>query len=220
MSHSRALRATSRVDNHASYEPPSYQIESMSMPMPRPFNPDSKTPAIGVSPVYTPGALDAGQYDEYEQLSSSGLGVTLVGEGQGGQDKDHPGCPDAQRTTKWKTHWKGPSLILSSLLAGIAFALGHHFHYSALDGSVVSSVPRQEWALRFGTAFAFLAQSCLTASVGLAYAQRIWVTAKRKPLALRTLDSVFSLQSNIFSFLNWELLRKAKVLCLLGLVAW
>lgn len=125
-----------------------------------------------------------------------------------------------QKTTRWQIHWRAPALIPGLLFAGIALALGHHFYYMSLNGTVVSSDARQEWALRFGTAFAFLTQSSLVASAGVAYTQRLWVTVKKRAFPLKTLDNVFSLQSTIFAFFSWDVLSKAKVLYLLGICIW
>lgn len=127
---------------------------------------------------------------------------------------------NTQVTTTWQLHWKAPALILGLLAIGIALALGHHFYYQSLSGAIVSSETRQQWALRFGTAFAFLTQSCLVASAGVAYTQRVWVAVKRSPFRLRTLDNVFSLQTTLWSFFSWEVLCKAKVLYLLGICIW
>lgn len=125
-----------------------------------------------------------------------------------------------QKTTIWQIHWRAPTLILGLLAVGIALALGHHFYYRSLNGTAVSSDTRQEWALRIGTAFAFLTQSSLVASAGVAYTQRVWVTVKKKGFRLRTLDNIFSLQNTLWSFFSWEVLAKAKALYLLGICIW
>lgn len=127
---------------------------------------------------------------------------------------------DTQKTTRWQIHWRAPALIAGLLFAGIALALGHHFYYMSLNGTVVSSDTRQEWALRFGSAFAFLTQSSLVASAGVSYTQRLWVTVKKRAFPLKTLDNVFSLPSTIFAFFSWGGLSKAKVLYLLGICIW
>lgn len=110
--------------------------------------------------------------------------------------------------------------MIGLFVVGIALALGHHFYYQSLNGTLVTSDTRQEWAIRIGTAFAFLTHSSLVASAGTAYAQRLWVTVKRKQFRLEALDNIFSLQSSPFSFLSWEVLSKAKILWLLGLCIW
>lgn len=190
-------------------------------------SPGSDTLASEVSSLHA--GYDDG-YLSYQDIFSSSRAATLVSGDQDGGDYVRPkktqdttqdtGTGTGTGTTTWGVNWRAPSLMLASLLCGAALALGHHFHYASLDGTVVSSGPRQEWALRFGSAFAVMVQSCLVASVAVAYAQRVWVTVGRRSLTLETLDKVFSLQANIFSFLGWELLRKAKLLCLLGLCAW
>lgn len=125
-----------------------------------------------------------------------------------------------QQTEAGTLHWKAPVAMVAYLLFGIGFALGHHFYWNSLDGTLVPSDTDQEWSSRAGIAAAFLAQSALCLAVGAAYTQRIWVTVKQKPMTLSGLDKVFSLQSDIFSFLSTEVLSKATFLCLLGLCAW
>lgn len=120
----------------------------------------------------------------------------------------------------WKIHWRAPVLMVGYLLLGTGFALGHHFYWYSLHDTVVPSETDQEWSQRLGIAAAFIAQSLLTLAVGVAYTQRVWVSVKRRPLTLGGLDKVFSLQDDVFAFLSWEVLTKAKFLCLLGLVAW
>lgn len=134
------------------------------------------------------------------------------------------GTEDENKSTKkrtmWRIHWKVPSSMLGYLVLGIGFALGHHFYWQSLDGKQVDSETEQEWAQRYGIVFAFLAQSALCLSVGVAFVQRVWLTIRRKPMELRNLDKAFSLKSDVFAFFSWEILRKAKLLCLLGICAW
>lgn len=105
-------------------------------------------------------------------------------------------------------------------MLGLGFVLAHHFYWMSLDGSLVKSQTDQEWAQRFGIAFASLSQSALTLSVGVAYTQRAWLTMKQSAFKLRSLDKVFSLQNDVFAFFSLEILSKAKILCFLGLCAW
>lgn len=164
------------------------------------------------------------EYDPYEVSPVSDSARSPAASGtllNGGQATGHNGqVQNTQKTTTWRIHWKAPALIVGFLVIGIALALGHHFYYRSLDGTVVSSQARQEWALRFGTAFASLTQSALVASAGVSYTQRVWVTVKKRAFPLKTLDNVFSLQTTIWSFFSWEVLSKAKLLYLLGICIW
>lgn len=186
---------------------------------------------LDVSPDPTAAARNSIiRYDPYESswVASSGQSPTMA-QGSapeisfdGGQDTGYgdQDFQDAQRTTAWRIHWRAPALMIGLFVVGIVMAVGHHFYYQSLDGAIVSSDTRQEWALRVGTAFAFLTHASLVASAGTAYAQRLWVTVKRKQFRVGALDHIFSLQSNPFSFLSWEVLSRAKLLCLLGVCIW
>lgn len=125
----------------------------------------------------------------------------------------------APRTTSWGIYWRSPALMTFFLVAGIAFALGHHFHYQSLDGTEVSSETKQQWAIRIGTGFAFLCKASLVGSVGVAYTQRLWVTVKKRYLSLQNLDDAFSLTTDPFSFFSGVLIS-AKLLCLLAACMW
>lgn len=43
---------------------------------------------------------------------------------------------------------------------------------------------------------------------------------KRKPMKLNSLDEAFATRSDLFAFLTWEVLKKAKLLYLIGIYAW
>ncbi|OJD36450.1 formylmethionine deformylase-like protein [Diplodia corticola] len=124
------------------------------------------------------------------------------------------------RTASWRIHWRSPTLMMFFLIAGIAFALGHHFHYQSLDGTTVSTETSQQWAIRIGTGLAFLCKTSLAASVGVAYTQRLWVTVKKRVLSLQNLDDAFSLTTDPFSFFSSRVLISAKLLCLLAACMW
>ncbi|KAF2138914.1 uncharacterized protein K452DRAFT_275818 [Aplosporella prunicola CBS 121167] len=126
---------------------------------------------------------------------------------------------DSQRV-KWKIHWIPPAIMVSLLIAGIAFAVGHHFFYQSLDDTLVTSSSQQKWTIRIGTGMAFLVKATLAAAVGVAFTQYLWMIARRKAMAVGSLDSMFSLTSNPLSFANLEVLFKAKLLVLLALASW
>lgn len=191
---SRFYETRASLESVDSYQLPSYQLDANSLDD---YNSHEET-------------LAAGSAQSPSRPPSSGQ--TTGNSGQASQN--------TQMTTTWQIHWRAPTLILGLLGVGIALALGHHFYYQSLSGTVVSSNTRQEWALRFGSAFAFLTQSSLVASAGVAYTQRVWVTVKKKAFPLRTLDNIFSLQNTLWSFFSWEVLAKAKALYLLAICIW
>lgn len=127
---------------------------------------------------------------------------------------------DLQAGARWRIHWRSPTLIVCLFLAGIVFAIGHHFYYASLDGTPVTSGVSQQWATRIGTGLAFLSKACLAASVSVAFTQRLWVTVKKKPISLGSLDNVFSLTTDPLAFLSFEVLFSAKILSLLAVCVW
>jgi hypothetical protein len=73
---------------------------------------------------------------------------------------------------------------------------------------------------RFGTAFAFLAQICLGASVWTAYTQWLWRTVKRKDMTVGAWNDAFSADTSVLSLLNLEMLRKLRLGSAMAFFAW
>ncbi|KAL8303353.1 hypothetical protein RB600_006998 [Gaeumannomyces tritici] len=126
----------------------------------------------------------------------------------------------ASETVQWGVYWGSPALMAFLLIAGVAFALGHHFHYKSLNNTLVPSQESQQWAIRIGTGLAFLSKASLAASVGVAYTQRLWVSVKKRSMSLQNLDKAFSLTTDPFSFLSAFLIARTKMLYLLAAAVW
>ncbi|KUJ21294.1 uncharacterized protein LY89DRAFT_547954, partial [Mollisia scopiformis] len=91
---------------------------------------------------------------------------------------------DGQPNTKKHVDWSNPTLMIMSLLAGIGFAVGHHFYYRWLNGKQVGDSHHQQWPLRIGTGFAWLVALFLKTSIGVAYIQYVWMILRRKSFSL------------------------------------
>lgn len=119
--------------------------------------------------------------------------------------------------------------MLSFFIIGTVLTLGHHCYYSSLAGTEVIpnaritskwDTDRQEWKIRFRTAFAFLAKTFLAAAIAIAYTQHIWVSCKRTAYSISGLDAMFSATSDIFAFASLELTLGAKVGAHLAAFIW
>ncbi|KAH0597835.1 hypothetical protein MHUMG1_04207 [Metarhizium humberi] len=119
-----------------------------------------------------------------------------------------------------RPHWLVPSLMIGSLICGIAFALGHHFFYASLDSRIVQSSTQQEWNIRIGTGMAFLVKAFLTAAVGFAYTQLLWTTLASRNSTLEGIDAMFGVATNAWDFLSLELWRKGLGLVAVASVLW
>lgn len=106
------------------------------------------------------------------------------------------------------------------LLFGILLAVGHHLYYASLNGSTAGSASKQQWPIRFGTAFAYLTTSCLNAAVGLAFTQQLWHSMRNKSFSIDGIDKMFAITTDPTSFWSWEVISRAKVVSLLALLAW
>ena len=130
---------------------------------------------------------------------------------------------------QWGIHWLVPAKMLALFATGIALAIGHHCYYHSLAGTEVLSTAnqastwdtnRQEWKIRFGTAFAFLAKTCLASSVAIAYTQHIWASCRRKAYSISGLDALFSATSDVFAFASLDLAVRAKIGAVLAAFVW
>lgn len=117
-------------------------------------------------------------------------------------------------------YWKQAGYMFILAFNGAALAIGHHIYYSKLDGTLVASASHQQWAIRFGTAFSFLVQSCLQSSTVLACGQCVWRVLRSKSLTIGGIDDIFALTSSPSSFLQWELYNVARPVLLVALLTW
>ena len=126
-------------------------------------------------------------------------------------------------------HWRAPTAMVASLLAGAIFALGHHLFYSNLAAQKVPderynvagvSVSPQQLNIAAGTSFAFLMKSCLVTAISVAYTQVMWKTTIGRSVPITTLDSMFSALGNGFHLLYLGAWRPFRLMVLLVLVAW
>lgn len=135
----------------------------------------------------------------------------------------------ASEPYEWPPQWATPLEMSASLFAGMTLAVGHDKWYRCLDGTFVTAVEGlagnvspvpQEWVIRIGTAFAFLAKMILVAAACVAYSQRIWYNLKMNEFQIRQIDTLTSLLVNIFSFWPLRLWVGVPVLALIGLIVW
>ena len=122
-----------------------------------------------------------------------------------------------ERPSRWNT----PLEMFGSLLAGIAFAIGHDQFYRHLDGKFLDqSSISQEWVIRIGTGFAFLVKTLLVVATCIAYSQRMWYNLKKDEFQIRQIDSLTNVLLNIFTFRHVALWLRVPLLALLSIVAW
>ncbi|MCJ1268563.1 hypothetical protein MMC22_008451 [Lobaria immixta] len=121
---------------------------------------------------------------------------------------------------EFKIHWVPSVAMVAFFISGVSFAAGHHAYYSSLDGTKVRDDESQQWAIRFGTAFAFLVEVSLATAVSIAQTQRAWTTVERKSVSIGGIDAVFAATRDLGSFMSWEMLSRAKLASLLALICW
>ena len=78
----------------------------------------------------------------------------------------------------------------------------------------------QDWAIRIGTAFAFLFKTVLVAVVGISYAQAFWFFVRRRFIEIGSVDKLFRILYDPMSFFDPRLIRRATLLLVLAAVSW
>ena len=131
--------------------------------------------------------------------------------------------PNHQPTTKfvrWGVAWQAPTFMVACAAAGLALAIGHHFYYQSLHGTVAGSSMRQQWAIKFGTAFSVVVLVLFKTACDTAYNQYVWTLFRRRAYSLDALDKLFALTSSLIGFTSWEVILRAKLAVFLALTSW
>jgi len=135
--------------------------------------------------------------------------------------------PVVTKTAMWGVNWQAPTKMISLLLIGSLCAGGHHLFYQSLNASPVRTKAEgapdwatQDWIIRYGVAFAFLAKTFLAAAVAIAYKQHIWINFRQQAYSVAAIDAIYDATTDLFSFLNVEMLHQAKTATFLALLVW
>ena len=122
-------------------------------------------------------------------------------------------------STKMKS-WKALYLMLAGLLAGLVFALAHHFLYQRLAGVAVADVLiSQSWTFRLGNLFAFAVKLCFSMTIGTAFVQLQWLELRQRSLSVEDLDALSAIFGNILTFAEGVWLRFPS-LTILAILYW
>ena len=126
----------------------------------------------------------------------------------------------SEEASKRRINFLAPLLMLSSLIFGTAFALGHHLFYRSLNSSIVESSTQQEWYTRVGTGLAFLVKTVLGIAIGTAFVQQFWLSLKSQHISVKSLDNMSSILNNPLGFVDVKIWSVNLILLLLALAKW
>lgn len=122
--------------------------------------------------------------------------------------------------------------MVSTLLAALGSAIGHHLFYDNLDGepvldsdplsSIASfySISDQQFNVSIGTLFALLVKSLLGIAVSTVFDQFAWKAIKGRMRSIGIIDDLFSALKNGFMVLDYVLWRHYPFSMLLACIAW
>lgn len=129
-------------------------------------------------------------------------------------------------TARKKKPWailgiKTCSILLVCWTAALVVAIAQHLFYTHINQRAVDQfIIPQAWVIRIGNACAFLFKTTLAATVGIAYAQRVWYAVHNHAVEIGTLDTMVDGRSNPFIFLKPSLFRNATLLILVAIISW
>lgn len=119
-----------------------------------------------------------------------------------------------------RIHWAVPATLIGASIAGTAFAIGHHFYYSSLNGTKVHSTSEQRWALRIGTALAFLVKTFFTTSTAIAFVQQSYLTLSQSSATIGEVDNIFGILRDFGSFYDVALWFRHPLLLFPAIITW
>ncbi|KAG8722225.1 hypothetical protein FRC09_006607 [Ceratobasidium sp. 395] len=106
------------------------------------------------------------------------------------------------------------------LLLGIGCGIAHHALNSYLDNKATSSFD-QAWAIRIGTALAMAFKTAVLASMGMAFAQRMWRSVRQQAMSIKSLDALFgAFGGDPRSVFQADLYRSARLALLIAVAGW
>ena len=118
-------------------------------------------------------------------------------------------------------HWKAPFVMLSSLLLGIVFIIGHHLFYQSLHHTPTGdAIFEQQVNTGIGTAFAFIVRMFLVIAIGTAYWQLFWHQIRARPTSVAQLDTMSSIISSALEFFSIRTLFRFPVMALMAAFIW
>jgi hypothetical protein len=195
--------------HHSAYGDVSYARSSIASSGNIPFSHES---------IITPGGRQPNELPNSDNIAHTKLD-------ENGPERDR--IATELQPVQWRISLYTPVSMISLFISGVLVAVGHHlfyarFHhtYTSEVNSVESVYLSQEWIIRYGTAFAFVAKTLLAGSVLVAYRQHMWITLRHKGNRLSTIDAVFAAPYDLLALLSPSMFLKAKIATLMALLAW
>ncbi|TEY50435.1 hypothetical protein BOTCAL_0276g00160 [Botryotinia calthae] len=139
---------------------------------------------------------------------------------QSSQNGDSSTVDKSADTVVWKVDWQQPTFMCSMLLSGLVLAIGHHVYYNSLNGTPAGNSTRQNWSIRFGTAFASLVVVCFKAVTVSALGQYFWTVVRAKGLRISDLDKLYALTSSPTGMFSFSVIKNTTLAAAIGMIFW
>ncbi|KAH8920953.1 hypothetical protein BT69DRAFT_1352008 [Atractiella rhizophila] len=109
--------------------------------------------------------------------------------------------------------------IVACTALAFALILAHHFVFSSLHNSPISS-HSQTLISTLSTGAVFVVKSALSIAIAVSFQEVLWHTLRTRFLRIDNIDSLFSLPSNPLHFLHHSLIVQAPLALLVSLIGW
>lgn len=119
-----------------------------------------------------------------------------------------------------ETHWQAPAVMISSVLLGAAFAIGHDRFYNHFNGREVNSGLQQKVIINVGTAFAILVKMWFTVAAATVFSQQLFMSLERRAEQINDIDSLFGVLGYAWEFGKIKLWCRHFALALIAVVVW
>lgn len=119
-----------------------------------------------------------------------------------------------------RLHWQAPTTMISSLLLGLLFAIGHDRYYHHYDRREVESSLEQTVIVNVGTAFAFMVKMFFAISTATVFSQQIWLSLRCRAESINDIDTLFDILKNVLYFMKINLWTRHWVLAIIALITW
>lgn len=119
-----------------------------------------------------------------------------------------------------RTKSKIEIFMILAFLFGVASAIAHDRFYAHFHHRLVGTGFEQNVVHSTGNALAFLTKLLLALAAGIAYTQHFWLNSSQTPATIDQIDSMTSIFSNIFYFLDFTVWTQHIILWIIAVVVW
>lgn len=109
--------------------------------------------------------------------------------------------------------------MVALIILGSAIAFIHHLSNKFLSEKTTAEYP-QMWVKNLDLAAAFFVKCSFAAAINLAFQETLWEALRARSTRIRSLDKLFTVQSNPFSFFSIDAFKTASSALVMAAIQW